>query len=239
MRKTNFFLCLALLAASPAAAFQPQDWSEYSTKETRALMHAYAKCVVARQPRKAAEALIANVDNKTILKNYQMLLIGDCLVRETHAESRMSFKGDLYRYALADALFSRELAAQPAPDLASVPKLDHRDPGAEPGPLDAHGKKLSKRMYEEALAKYRERLTFYFLSQYGECVVRLAPVESRDLLRAAPDSKEESARFGALRTALATCMPEGRTIRFGRVALRGSIAINYYRLAHAAQAAAM
>ena len=52
----------------------------------------------------------------------------------------------------------------------------------------------------------------------------------------APDSAEEAARFGALRPALAHCLSEGETLRSGKAALRGSIAVNYYRLAHAARA---
>lgn len=34
--------------------------------------------------------------------------------------------------------------------------------------------------------------------------------------------------------ALSKCMPEGRTIRFGKEMLRGSVAVAYYRLADAA-----
>ncbi len=48
----------ALLATMPAHALQ----REFSTKETRALTHAYAKCVVDRQAKKASEALLENAD---------------------------------------------------------------------------------------------------------------------------------------------------------------------------------
>jgi hypothetical protein len=227
-----------LTVAAPAAAFQSGYDFEYSSKEVRPLMQAYADCVVRRQPARASEAVLANLGNEALLKNYQELIIGECLVRQTHAESQMRFKGDLYRYALAEALFKRELAAQPALDLSAAPKLDHRAPGPAPQPVDAKGHKLSKRRYEEAVAGYRQQVAFAFLSKYGECVVRQAPVEARALLLTKADSGEETGRFGLLRPALAACMPEGHTISFGRVALRGTVAINYYRLAHAARAAA-
>jgi hypothetical protein len=229
-------LALLLLAASPAQAFQSIDQSDYSPKETRTLMYAYAKCVVDREPRRASESLLANIDNATFIKKYDRLIIGQCLVRETHAAARMIFKGDLYRFALADALVKRELAAQPVPDISAVPRLAHREPGPEPGPFDAKGKKLSARDYQEALRDYRQSVTFSFLSKYGECVVRTAPAESKALLVTVPDSVEETSRFDALQPTLGTCMPEGHTVRFGRVALRGSLAINYYRLAHTARA---
>ena len=49
------------------------------------------------------------------------------------------------------------------------------------------------------------------------------------------DSAEEAARFASLRLIFSRCLPEGQTLRFGKVALRGSVAINYYCLAHAAR----
>jgi hypothetical protein len=220
-------------ATSPATA-APGDLSD---KETRSLMHAYAGCVVDRRAAKASEALLKNVDNSAILRQYPMLVIGDCLAREARASATMSFSGDLYRYALADALVNKELATQDLPDLSAVPRLAHLEPGEEPGATTATGKKLSKRKLEEALKDHRERVAVAFLSKYGECVVRIDPRGSKFLLHAAPDSEDESKRITALRPALARCMPEGSTVSFSRTTLRGSIAINYYRLAHAARVA--
>ena len=77
---------------------------------------------------------------------------------------------------------------------------------------------------------------FSYLSRYGECVVRADPAGSRALLAAKPETPEEASRFAALRLALATCLPEGHTLEFGKLALRGTIAVNYYRLAKAAAA---
>jgi hypothetical protein len=223
----------ALLATMPAHALQ----REFSTKETRALMHAYAKCVVDRQAKKASEALLENADNGTILRKYRQLISGDCLARQTKQSSEMKFGGDLYRYALADALVARELAGAPSPDLAAVPRLEHRDPGEAPSEKTKSGKRLAKEKYQEALKDYQQSASFSYISRYGECVVRVAPAGAKALLLTVPDSAEENARFRELGTALSTCLPPGETLRFGRVVLRGTIAINYYRLAHAARAA--
>jgi hypothetical protein len=232
------FLAVALLAgASSAQAFQAAD-SDYSPKETRALTYAYAKCVVGREPRWASAALLADVDNATFLEKYHRLIIGACLVRETHAAAQMRFKGDLYRYALADALVRRELASEPVPNLANVPPISHREPGPAPLPVDEKGSKLSQQRYEEALKGHDAQVAFNFLARYGDCVVRAAPAQTKALLLTKPDSPEETVQFGGLGPALGNCMPEGHTLRFGRVALRGTLAINYYRLAHAARAAA-
>jgi hypothetical protein len=228
---------LGLAATSLPAQGSSEDWSDadYSTEETRALTHAYARCVVKRQPAKASEAIARNVDNKAILRDYPMLLREECLSRQVHQQTRIRFGGDLYRYALADALVNRDLAAQPAPLLDSVPRLDHREPGEPPRPIDSRGRKLGKRKLEAANESYRRDAAFAFLSRYGECVVRVDAAGAKGLLVAKPDSADETARFTALRPALAHCLPEGETLRSGRVALRGTIAINYYRLAHAAR----
>ncbi len=234
------FLLLAAtvaLAASPLAA-QQQARKSASPKEVRAMMHLYAKCVVERQQAKASEALLANLDNRTILQKYPMLVRGECLRGPRFVTTKMSFSGDLYRYALADALVSRELAAVPAPDLAQVARLQHREAGEEPRRELPGGKAMSEKKYQEALEGHRQAVGFSYLSKYGECVVRYNPAGAKSLLMTAPDSEDETARFRDIQQALGVCLGEGAKLAFGRVALRGTIATNYYRLAHAARAGA-
>lgn len=251
MRRASFLSSLALaalapvsapLAAQAGAAPVPgragSSDSDYSTKETRAVMHDYAKCVVRRQPAKASEAIAGNFDNIVLLRKYPTLMSPDCLGDATQDGVQMRFGGDLYRYALADALVSRELAGWTMPDLAAVPRLAHRDPGPAPSQVNAKGKPVGKRKYEADLAEHQKEATYAYLSRYGECAVRGDPAGAKALLLAGPDTPAETAAINALRPVLERCMIEGRTVRFGRVALRGSIAINYYRLAHAARAAA-
>ncbi len=227
----------AALAASPLAA-QRDRKSDASPKEVRAMMHTYAKCVVERQQAKASEALLANLDNRTILQKYPMLVRGECLRGPRFVTTKMSFSGDLYRYALADALVNRELAALPAPDLAQVARLQHREAGEEPRRELPGGKPMSEKKYQEALEGHRQAVGFSYLSKYGECVVRYDPAGARSLLLTAPDSEDETARFRDIQQALGVCLGEGAKLSFGRVALRGTIATNYYRLAHAARAGA-
>jgi hypothetical protein len=101
----------AVLAAGaqPAAA---QPWSgdsDMSTAEIRALTHAYAKCVIAKVAGKASEALVLDIDNGTLLRRYPQLIRSECLVKNIKDSAEMRFSGDLYRYALADALVAHEL----------------------------------------------------------------------------------------------------------------------------------
>jgi len=201
-------------------------------------MHSYAKCVVKRQPAKASEAILANVDNAVIMRRYPMLLVSDCLANAAPEGVSMRFTGDLYRYALADALVNRELAAWRPTDLAAVPRLVHRDPGQPPSRVSPSGKRQGKRKYEAAVEAYGREAAYAYLSRYGECVARVDAAGAKALLLTGPDTPQETAAFAALRPALERCLEEGRTLRFGRVTLRGSIAINFYRLAHSARAAA-
>jgi hypothetical protein len=233
MRYTLLFAGIASAASGLAA--QP-DTSDYTPKETRRLMFDYAKCVVGRREAMASQAILANVDNGAIMKSYPKLIDGACLVRETHADSKMSFKGDLYRYALADALVNRQLANVPAPNLANAPPLPQRAISDEPKPPAANSSKSEQRKYEAALRNYEQEQGFRALTAYGECIVRTDTAGARTLLLTAPETPAEAAGFTAIHPALEQCLPEGETLAFGKVVLRGSIAVNYYRLAKAVAA---
>lgn len=232
----RFALAFAgLVTTATSLTAQPAE-SDYSVKQTRRLMYDYAKCVVGRREAIASQAILANVDNGTIMKSYPKLIDGDCLVRETHAYSKMSFKGDLYRYALADALVNRELANVPLPDFGNVPPLAQRPVADEPTPIATDSSKADRRKYDDAIHSYDQDRAFRAISVYGECVVRMDPAGAKSLLLSGPETPAEASSFAAIRPALEQCLPEGETLTFGKVVLRGSIAVSYYRLAKAALA---
>jgi hypothetical protein len=231
MRRRLLVLACALGAIPTTAISQPSD---FSLKDTRRIMADYAKCVVARHPAQASQALLNNADNRTILTQYKVLIDGQCLVDQTHANSKMSFAGDLFRYALADALVAREFGTVAAPDISKVPALDYRPVPDPPAAPTAASTKAEWRRYDQALKSYNEAMGFRALAAFGECVARLDPANSRALILSKPTSNEENSQFGLLKPALAECVPAGQTLSFGKLVLRGTIAANYYRLAHAA-----
>ena len=214
-----------LVVGSPAAA------KEFSVTKIRELSKNYSDCVVNRRYALARNAIISNADNAEIANDYRKLIIGDCLVKANKGDgARMKFGGDLYRYALAEALIRHDF---PEPSLVKtdrIAKLTHLS--APTSPPDVSGYKKSKA--EKYLAAYRSSRVIATLSQYGECVVRLAPVESHALIMTEADTDGESAAFAKLQPALGGCLASDSTLRFGKSVLRGSIAINYYRLAYAA-----
>lgn len=224
----------AAFALSAASAATPG--SDYSVGKTRRVAHDYGKCVVAQHPEAASEALLSDLSNREIMKRYSMLIDGDCLVRSTHESAKMSFTGDLFFYALADALVARELAGFPLPDLSSVPPLKRRALPDSPAPPPSSSK-ADQRRYAKDVESFNEAQAFLALGELGECVVRVSPAGAKALLSTEPETAAEAGSFDALRDSIAQCLPEGRTLAFGKLVLRGTIALNYYRLAHAMRSA--
>lgn len=223
-------LLLALLF-SAAADQAPSDMSAH---DTRLMIRSYGDCVVKQQPRRAAEAIVGNLNGNDLMRKYPQLIDGTCVPNVQRGQVvKVRFQGDQYRYALADALVKAELATQPVPSVATVPRLSHREP-TEPSRVTPSGKRLSEKKYQEAMRDYEQREAFSVLSRYGECVVRADPAAARALLLTEPESPEEAAQFAAMQTALGTCVEEGQKVSLGKLTLRGTIAVNYYRLARAA-----
>ncbi|TFI56993.1 hypothetical protein E2493_17280 [Sphingomonas parva] len=220
--------CILAATASAAAA------EDLSARETRKLVDKYARCIVAARPIKAAEALVANVDTQTMVRDYTRLIDPACLLHTRSSVVSARFPGDSYRYALADALVRRELAALPAPELANVAPLTYRPLPEPPRPLPEGAGWKAKKEQEEAQDRYLDAAAYDFAARYGECVVRADPVGTKAVLLSEPASAEETTRFAAIVGALQTCVAPGRTQAFTRIVLRGAMAVAYYRLAHAA-----
>ena len=229
--KAHLLLLGAALSAQPLLA---QPLSDLQATETRRLLHAYGACVVKRQEARAAQAIVANITNSELIRRYGSLIDGTCLPPRKGSPVQVRFQGDQYRYALADALVRKQFASTPAPVLESVARLQHRDPGAAPARVNAKGKRLKEKQYLAALRDYEAEQAYSYLSRYGECVVRVNPAAARDLLLSEPGTPQENQRFAALRIPFGTCLPEDQKLSLGKLALRGTIAINYYRLARSA-----
>ena len=144
----------------------------------------------------------------------------------------MKFGGDLYRYALANALVNADFAKKADVDFEDRLPLAHIAVPAQ-SVLDAslHGIK-SMRKRQQAQADFRESVGVAWLSRFGECVVRQAPTKARAWLLTPINVAEETSRINDLRSAFSECLGEG-TLKFNRVTMRGTVALNYYRLAMA------
>lgn len=208
------------------------DTSAKQVVETRKLMHAYARCVVRSNHDRASEAIIADVNNGTILRRYPELISSDCMSQTAGNGSQMRFGGDLYRYALADALVNADFAKTGETDFSNRLPLAHLLP-PNPAQLATEIAKTKSKSERAKLQKsFDTDVGVSWLSHYGECVVRLSPTKARYWLLTPADTPEEVSRINDLGPSFGSCLREG-TLKFNRTTMRGTVAINYYRLATA------
>lgn len=230
---------LVFAFAFGAAQFTPVSGqpSDYSAKDTRDIVRDFGDCIVKRHQQSASAAILANADNHQLRRNYPYLFDNDCLSFKDIGWTLVSFDGDQFRYILADALVRAEFAKSAPLNLKVVPPLSHSDPGQPPSAVGSGGKPLRSQAYERANENYRIAAAFAFLSRYGECVVRADPDEAHALILTMPNSPQEASQFATMQSTLGACLPAGQQLKFGKLDLRGTIAVNYYRLAKAAAGA--
>ena len=225
---------LLFLALQPMINKLPDNAQLVPPKQVRALVAGYGECVVKREAPRASAAIIAGLGSNEMLARYPQLLQESCVPGQLGDLVQVRFTDDQYRYAIADALVRRELAAVPPPVLDDVPPLNQGGP-AGPPTVDSSGRPLTGRALELATPDYDRQRAANYMWRYGECVVRVDPAAAKALLLTEPSSREENAKFSAMGNALGTCLAEGRSLEFGKADLRGTIAVNYYRLAMAAR----
>ncbi|MDR7153954.1 hypothetical protein J2W40_000757 [Sphingobium xenophagum] len=226
MRATLFVTLVMFAASSPAFAGNAKE-----DVRARKIMYDYARCVVKLKPQRAANAILANSDNSEILKEYPDLISSNCMA-QVAGNVKMTFGGDLYRYALADALVNAKFSEKFETNFSNRLPLAHLRPST-PEELEAKlGKEKSKRARTKIQEDEDKRAGITWLSHYGECIVRKDPVRARLWLLTPPDGPEEVSRIGDLRPTFSDCL-DGGTVKFTRVTLRGAVAINYFRLASA------
>lgn len=247
-RRATSLGLVVLLSAAPAAAMQSnirpgtnirsaEPRSDLKEDEVRKVQEKFGACVVkSRSQAAAAETYLLEVDHddRELRKLIAKLADGDCLVNAMNVlhGAEMRLPGDTMRYTLADALVRAQLPATPMTDLDRVARLElaiFNEADFQPKP----GSRPSKKRLAELEQARNARLGANFLAAYSECVVRTDPAGSRALLAAHPVTPEEQASFRTLQPALGGCLPDGRTLSFGKGALRGAIAYSYYRLAKA------
>lgn len=229
---------LSLSMALALAALAPDD-DVWDAKETREVQAKFGECVI-KKSRSAARKMVLdpNLEGSDYRRAFQRVGDGMCLLEaaKTYDGIQMKFPMDTMRYALADALVRGEFSTGPLPSIKDAaplaqPTFDESKFQPEPG------KTLKKDELEELEKSRAKRIGLVFLAAYGECVVRANPSKSHALLMAKPTSPEETAALKALTPEFSACLPDGQQLSFGKTPLRGTIAMNYYRLAHAPRAA--
>jgi len=230
-----FLFAAALAGATPTAAGATETVKK-DVRDIREVKARYGECVVSKHLL-AARSFVLKPDAKW--RNDERIGDGDCLLAAIEAadEAEMKFPGDAMRYALAEALVRREFSTGPSASITDAaplaqPKLDEADYAPKPG------KKYNEAELKELADSRSKQEAIIFLASFGECIVRADPAQSYALIMSQHSSKEESAAFAGLNATLGQCFPTGQSLAFTRVILRGTVAMNYYRLAHAPRVAA-
>ena len=216
------------------------DSSERGQDEVRGIQALFGQCVVKKQYNAARQfVLTPDLEGPDWKRLVSKVADSDCLIAAAASagDVEMKFPNDTMRYALADALVRRDHAAVVPANLKAAAPLVQPD-FDETKFLPKPGRK-AKQGELDHLAEHRtKRLALVYRAQFGECVVRENAPSSHALLMADPDSAGEGVAFTALKPTLANCLIAGQTLSFNKSTLRGTIAMNFYRLANAPLAAA-
>ena len=211
-----FLISLAMLCvAGPTSA---QDTVALKVAETRRAMDAFAECVVKRHHDDARDYVLSRVGAPASPKR-RNIYDSDCLDVDTNLTDgavTLQLPHQEMRFALAQALIPRDLKTFDPKQItvsrgADVPK--------QPEGLDDYDK------------------TYFLLDAYSECVVQRNASGVRDLVNTRLNGSGEGQAFQSLMPALGACLDRGKQFGTDRTTLRGSLALAYYRLALASEAA--
>jgi hypothetical protein len=228
----KFALATACVLAAPLAGAATAYAEAMSENKAREIGQTYGNCVISQRSRTARFYVLNDVPDTQAMRWRKGIVVSSCLnVRSPGRWERAQFPADHHRYVLAQALFKRDLVELPAPTLIDIPSLSHRP---MPDPLDPARLPTDPIKAEEAKAAFATKSVAHLADMLAECSVRRDPAAAKALLVAPIGTPEEDSAFKALAPAMSHCIPTGKQVRLNRTVTKGSIALNYYRLAAAA-----
>jgi hypothetical protein len=190
-----------------------------------------ADCIVKGRPEQAREAVANGYSLKQMRDKTPGVVRRGCMGADVPGMGYLwgvLYAGDLYLYAIAEAVIRHDKTLDRPVDFTNIPSLSHREPFVDEAKIKGP---TAARLIER---EHERETTQAFLSRYGECVARNATPQTAAVLRAETGSSEEKAAFAALQPFLGACLKGAAQIKMGKPALRGALALNYYRLAAAA-----
>ena len=237
MRHALFFFVLILL---PVNAQSSRGVPTVAQREYVGDVYDYATCTVRNYPSRSRDLILADVDNKTMERKFGDLYTSKPLAfvpgcRELFLRDRqgIAIDPDLFRYALAAVLVKRDFGKAPSVQFSNVTPLSHRALEGEAQYQAKLGATSSEKRRAQIKFEHDKDLTRAWLAQFGECVVRKNSVAAKDWIVSAYDSVDESAAVKRMSPEFSACLVEGEALTFPKAILRGTVAINYYRLAMA------
>ena len=187
---------------------------EYRGKNAaRVTKEQFAACLVSRSHGRVAKYANMRADDPGYRK--YMLSLFDSMGDQCLSGGDLSFNAMVFRGTVFQALYADEFPDSSAPtDFSAVPSSGFRD---------AYGPQVAP-----------EARSIVALEQFGECVARADGPGLRSLLSAIPGSSQEAALFNNLVPRFSACIPQGETLAFSKVILKGALAEGMYWLSKAA-----
>lgn len=226
------YICLSwLIFASCGVSAQSASTSREDTARAREVASEYADCVVNRHRDTAVDVTIHSYDSDEFRSRLDNLVNANCMDRARRTLTwGLQFRGNAFRYMLAEGLVRHDYAQAGPQSFGAVPPLE-RIPVL---PLDeAELSRLSESDQTARRAAHRADQDQLALSTVAECTARLAPEATRLIGLTEPNSVEETSAIAAVQPAIGECLPIGTSLRLSRIAVRGELLLNYYRLAYA------
>ena len=230
LRKLAVTLSTSAVLISSSAGSAKREAEKQVVRDVTA---SFSDCVVKKNPMAARAVISDMIPAREVKRRYRVLINVDCMGHAVSGSSVMgvNFGDPTFYFAVAEALVRYDYGASGPQDFKSVPALVYQDLDSV---LSANERsKLSKSRSEKYAQIERQVTAIRVLFKYCECVARSDPEGSRLLVVKGAGSPEERLAFNRLLPNLGKCLPNGLEIKFKTDQLRGAIAVNYFRLAHA------
>ncbi len=217
-------LLLALmLAAGPRATIDPA--------KVRDIAQEFATCAVKRRPELAARYVL-DASFRPERREFRKLFDPGCVPTDGRRFTALAGGRQQMSFALAEALVRQQYPSGAMANVTSAAPLDHSLP-----PLE-RASKFGKPWAAETIEDMEKgRVASHAISILGECIVRAHPPAAHGLLLTEPGSAYEARYLEALQPVASNCIEKGAAISLTKYSLRGTVALNYYRLANAPRAA--
>lgn len=226
----------AFLCASTALFAEAPAYAEKSDKQVlRETGSSFADCVAEKHYDEAVAYILESPDNKTAMKKYRRLIDYQCMVEASSgtAVAGIRFSGDTFAFSIAEGLVRKDFGAGGPMSFSDRAPLAHRAlPAVDPSELS----KLSEKKRADAKTARQREMTWLLIAKFGECAVRLAPESTRKLAQTRVGSPEEFGLLQEMAPNFGVCLPSGAELKFQPLHLRGTLMVNYFRLASAPQA---
>ena len=216
-------LFVAVSATARTASYGATDHA------TRQEFENFSDCTVERNPRAAAELVMSTELKENILERHSGLVSSDCIPR---AGKELRLRPEWVQYGLAEALLRREYSGGLPTDIELAGPIPHVE-FEESDDQSNRTKIVSPEEWAELQKRRTAELGYRALSLYTECIARIQPSVVLSLVLSAPDSDQETEAFDAMKASLSSCMTKDQTVILDKALLRGALAMNLYRLAHA------